>query len=138
MTKVWGVTIGGTILQNGLHKRLPEAFLAQLPEGAALAYSAIPLIKDLPEPLGMEVRVAFGDSVQVIWQVIAAVSGLGLLSALLMKGLPLEDKMDEKWGIDEEKTRKDNEGIVVTSSSTVKLEAEAEPVAGDATLRLIL
>ena len=49
--QVWGVTISGTILQNELNARLPPEFGALFPGGAlgaAIAYSAIPVIS-LPQ-----------------------------------------------------------------------------------------
>lgn len=104
------MTIGGTILQNQLSSRLPTAFTAQLPEGVALAYSAIPLINDLPETLRNEVRQAFGESIAVIWRVMIGIAGLGLLSSLPMRALPLHTQLDEKWGID----RKNNDEIALT------------------------
>ncbi|KAJ6515187.1 iron permease [Mycena vitilis] len=48
---VWGITVGGTILQNELHKRLPADFVAKFPGGIEIAYSIIPVIRTLPEPL---------------------------------------------------------------------------------------
>lgn len=98
--QVWGVTIGGTILQNQLSSRLPAAFLEQLPQGVGLAFSAIPLIGKLSEPLRSEVRQAFGESIVVIWQVMIGIAALGLLTSLPMKSLPLHTQVDERWGIE--------------------------------------
>ncbi|KAF8520682.1 MFS general substrate transporter [Gautieria morchelliformis] len=108
---VWGVTIGGAILQNELRHRLPEAFLSQFPQGVAITYAVIPQIRDLPEPLKDEVRQAFVDSLRLIWNVMAGISGLGLLSTLLMKGLPLHATTDEAWALKEKEksTKKDGE-----------------------------
>lgn len=97
---VWAVTIGGTVLQNQLVKRLPESFTSQFSGGAALAYAAIPVISDLQEPLRTQVREAFADSIRIIWQVMIGIAGLGLLCSLPMKALPLHTQVDEKWGID--------------------------------------
>lgn len=98
-TQVWAVTIGGTVLQNQLVKRLPEQFTAQFPEGAALAYAFIPIIADLKEPLRNEVRVAFADSIRVIWQVFTGIASIGLLSSFSMKALPLHTQVDDRWGM---------------------------------------
>ena len=94
------MTIGGAVLQNQLHKRLPAAFTAQLQEGVALAYSAIPAIGGLQDPLQSEVREAFAQSIIVIWQVMIGIAGIGLLSTLLMKALPLHTQVDERWGLE--------------------------------------
>ncbi|KAG6826989.1 hypothetical protein H0H92_013651 [Tricholoma furcatifolium] len=108
---VWGVTVGGTILQNELGKRLPAAFLDSLPQGGvSIAYSAIPRIVTLEEPLRSEVREAFGDGIRVIWFVMIGVAGAGLLSTLLMKDVPMQAKMDKKWAMEEKKNVVDDEG----------------------------
>jgi len=60
-------------------------------------------INFLPQPLQDEVRQAFVDSLRMIWIVVAGVCGLGLLSTLLMKGLPLHTVTDETWAMQKEK-----------------------------------
>ena len=95
--QVWGVTLGGAILQNELLHHLPPTFLAEFPQGVAIAFSAIPQIRSLPQPLKDEVRVAFADSLSVIWKVVVGVCGIGFLSSLFMKGLPLHTVNDEAW-----------------------------------------
>lgn len=102
---VWGVTIGIAVLQTQLSKRLPHDFLARFPQGVAIAYSTIPVIADLPEPTRTDVRIAFADSIRVIWQVMIGIASIGLLSTLLMKGLPLHTQVDEKWGLEEHRAQ---------------------------------
>ncbi|KAJ6591050.1 major facilitator superfamily domain-containing protein [Mycena vulgaris] len=101
---IWGVTIGGTVLQNELTRRLPPAFLAEFPGGTQIAFEVIPSIRDLPQPLKDEVRHAFAGSLQVLWNVLAGISGFGLLSSLFMKHLPLHTSVDANWGRDDIKT----------------------------------
>ncbi|KAJ6470258.1 iron permease [Mycena vitilis] len=95
---IWGVTIGGTVLQNELTQRLPPAFLAEFPGGTEIAFEIIPSIRNLPQPLKDEVRHAFAGSLQVLWNVLAGISGVGLLVSLLMKHLPLHTSVDGDWG----------------------------------------
>jgi len=102
MGQVWGVTIGGTILQNQLVHHLPAAFYAQFPAGTAVAYSIIPVISSLPTELKNEVRVAFAESLKVIWQVGAGLVSIGLLSCVAMKGLPLHTETAKEWRMKEE------------------------------------
>ena len=52
------------------------------------------------EPLRSQVRNAFGDGFAVIWRVMAGISGIGLLSTVLMKGLRLHTEIDERWGLE--------------------------------------
>jgi hypothetical protein len=107
--QVWGITIGGTVLQNQLHKHMPAAFLEKFPQGSEIAYSAIPIINSLPEPLRTEIRTAFAQSLKVIWQVYVGIAGIGVISSLLMKHLPLHTSTDKEWQLKEEEKR-DAEG----------------------------
>ncbi|KAG6909191.1 hypothetical protein DXG01_001705 [Tephrocybe rancida] len=108
---VWGITVGGTILQNELGRRLPEEFVKSLPQGGvSIAYSAIPRIAALEEPLRTQVRVAFAEGLRVIWFVMIGVAGAGLLAALLMADVPMQAKMDQKWTVEEKKKKGDAEG----------------------------
>ena len=70
------------------------------PGGASMAYSLVPEIKSLEEPLRSSVQVAFADSIAVIWQVMIGIAGLGLLCSLPMKALPLHTQVDEDWGME--------------------------------------
>ncbi|RPD77150.1 MFS general substrate transporter [Lentinus tigrinus ALCF2SS1-7] len=97
---VWGVTIGGTILQNELKRRIPVDYLATFPEGAAIAYSLIPVVPTLQEPLKGQVQDAFAKSLQVLWKVMIGVTGAGFLSSLMMEGLPLHTDMDSRWALE--------------------------------------
>ncbi|TFY56617.1 hypothetical protein EVG20_g8862 [Dentipellis fragilis] len=100
---VWGITIGGTILQNGLQKNLPAEFTGQFTESTQIAYAVIPQISNLPQPLKDEVRRAFADSVRVIWQLLTGISGMGFLVSLAMKGLPLHTSTDQEWSMQDRK-----------------------------------
>ncbi|CAK5284764.1 unnamed protein product [Mycena citricolor] len=106
---VWGVTVGGSILQNQLQRHLPAAFLAQFPPGSEIAYSIIPVIKTLPEPLQTEVRAAFARSLQTVWWATTGIAGLGLLFSLLMKPYPLHTAVDRDWGMEGTQSGRDVE-----------------------------
>ncbi|EIM85230.1 iron permease [Stereum hirsutum FP-91666 SS1] len=99
--QTWGTVIGGTILQNSLQSRLPPSFIATLPQGTQLAYSIIPLISSLTEPLKTQVRVAFAESAQLIWRVMIGISLAGLLSCGLMREVEMRTDMDETWALRE-------------------------------------
>ncbi|KAI0083127.1 Mfs1.2 [Irpex rosettiformis] len=104
---VWAITIGGTVLQNELVRRLPVEFTSRFPNGVALAYGSIPVIATLDEPLRSEVRQAFVESIRVIWQVMIGIAGLGLLCSLPMKAHPLHTQVDESWGMEGGQGNKD-------------------------------
>ncbi|KAF7362520.1 Iron permease [Mycena venus] len=97
---VWGITIGGTILQNELHKRLPAEFIAQFPGGTEIAYSIIPVIRTLEEPLRGQVRDAFAQSLKVVWWATTGIAGLGFLLSLPMKHHQLHTAVDREWGLE--------------------------------------
>jgi hypothetical protein len=94
---VWGVTIGNTVLQNELAKRLP-ASLSQSGENMIM-FALIPELPMLSPELRFEVQAAFASSLAVLWQVLIGISGAGLLASLFMKGLPLHNTLDEDWAI---------------------------------------
>ncbi|KAJ3846012.1 Mfs1.2 [Lentinula lateritia] len=97
--QIWGIAIGGAILTNQLKTNLPKAFLAQFPEGTDIIYSIIPQIKALPQPLQDEVRQAFAESLRPVWYTLTGIFGLGFLSSLFMKDVPMHNYVDEKWAI---------------------------------------
>ncbi|KAG8911339.1 hypothetical protein FRC00_006670 [Tulasnella sp. 408] len=109
-SQTWGVTLGGTILQNELKKKLPQAFLELFHgEGGEIAYAAIPKIKALAEPLKTEVRDAFAGSLRTMWFVMLAISLLGFTTVLGMKQLKMHEETDENWGLEEQKKVVDEE-----------------------------
>jgi hypothetical protein len=95
---IWGITIGGAILQNELKTKLPPFFLAQFPQGVELAFAAIPSIQTLLQPLKDEVRETFGEALKVVWQVVLAIASAGFVSSLGMRQLQLHAKIDQAWG----------------------------------------
>ncbi|KAG8971241.1 hypothetical protein FRC05_011340 [Tulasnella sp. 425] len=103
--QTWGVAIGASIIQNELKKKLPPVFLSMFPEGAEIAYAAIPHIPGLQEPIKTEVRAAFADSLKVAWLTMIGISGLGMLCALGMKELKMHEVTDEDWGMKETKEK---------------------------------
>ncbi|KAG8913263.1 hypothetical protein FRC01_004632 [Tulasnella sp. 417] len=109
-SQTWGVTLGGTILQNELKKKLPQAFLAMFPgEGVEITYAAIPRIGALAEPLKREVRDAFAGSLRTVWIAMAAISVVGFFTVLGMKQLEMHEVTDENWGLEEQKKVVDEE-----------------------------
>ncbi|BGP26001.1 major facilitator superfamily protein [Rhodotorula toruloides] len=100
--QVFGITVGSTILQNQLAKKMPQEYAAQFGGRGDAAFAAIPLIKDLPEPLRTAVRAAFSDSTRTIWLFCLGITAVGLVISLLMKDIPLATETDEEnWGLKE-------------------------------------
>ncbi|KAH8102978.1 Mfs1.2 [Cristinia sonorae] len=128
---VWGVSIGAAILQNELAKRLPNDFVDLIGQSATggghstgkvnLAYSVIPIIHTLEEPLKEQVRVAFADSVAVIWKTMTGIVAIGLLASLLMGDIPMHTYVDERWSLQHPKvTDQDVEGSAESEDTGAK------------------
>jgi hypothetical protein len=96
--QIWGVTVGGTILQNELKKNLPASFVAQFPQGIEIAFATIPIIPTLSSPLRDGVRDTFGEALKVVWQAVLGMSIAGFLFSLGMRQLELHTVIDEDWG----------------------------------------
>ncbi|KAI0720826.1 major facilitator superfamily domain-containing protein [Cerioporus squamosus] len=129
LSSAWAISISATILQNQLRTRLPPAFLARLPPGGHdIAYSAIPIIPTLPQPLQGEVRAAFADSIRLIWHVLIAFAGAGLLSVLFQRDVALHSKMDKRWGMKEAK--KDGAGAVEEGEEGAMAEKKVDVAEG--------
>ena len=54
-------------------------------------------------------RAAFADSLRLVWRVLLAFAGAGLLSVLLQRDVALHAKMDRRWGMKEGKGGKSGE-----------------------------
>ena len=104
------------MLQNELHKHLPTGFTSQFPQGTEIAYATIPAISGLPEPLRSEVREAFANSLKVVWEVLLAIAGLGLVSSLFMKALPLHSAVDDKWVLQREVSVEGKESVTTATT----------------------
>ncbi|KDE09666.1 hypothetical protein MVLG_00072 [Microbotryum lychnidis-dioicae p1A1 Lamole] len=97
--EVFGISIGATILQNSLAANLPKEFLALFHGEVEIAFSAIPKIVDLAEPLRSQVREAFALSLRVIWLTMVFISGLGFLFSLFIQDIKLTTETDDQWGL---------------------------------------
>ncbi|KAI8989638.1 iron permease [Trametes punicea] len=98
----WGIVIAGAIVQNVLEDELPQAFLNTLPEGAQIAYAAIPTLASIQNEVVQEqVRAAFAHATRLVWHVMLGFSGAGLLSTLLMGEEQLKRSLDERWGLED-------------------------------------
>ncbi|KAH9993506.1 major facilitator superfamily domain-containing protein [Russula compacta] len=124
---IWGVTIGGAILQNELKRKLPVSFLQQFPQGAQIAFSTIPLIPTLKEPFKQEVQDTFAEALKVIWQTVLGIAVAGLLGSIGMRQLTLHTQIDEDWGrkdLPGGHQRRQSHGLETTGTDEVMLMKE--------------
>ncbi|PIL24610.1 MFS general substrate transporter [Ganoderma sinense ZZ0214-1] len=87
--QIWGATIGGAVLQNGVQGKLPPSVQATLPGLNNVVYAVVPLIPTMQQPAKDIVRRAFAESFQTVWRILIGVAGAGLIASLGMKALPL-------------------------------------------------
>ncbi|KAJ7101026.1 MFS general substrate transporter, partial [Mycena crocata] len=100
-SQAWGIAITGTILQNRLRSSLPANLLGQFAENTEIAYSIIPQILSMPQPLKGEVQQAFLDSMHLAWIVTEAVCAAGLVTFFFMKDIPLSRATNKQWTLKE-------------------------------------
>ncbi|KAI0746387.1 Mfs1.2 [Daedaleopsis nitida] len=95
--QIWGVTVGGALLQNGLKGRLPESVRNSLSGIDNVAYAVVPLIASMAQPEKDLTRRAFAVSLQIVWKLLIGVAAVGLVSSLGMKAVSLRAERDENW-----------------------------------------
>lgn len=118
--QIWGVTIGGAVLQNVLRSNLPTTVVSQLPDNLQgdVAYAAIAIIKSLPTDIQTEVRVVFAEAMKELWEVMVGIAGAGLLVALAMGDVKMHKHTAEEYGVDEgEKEEKRLSGSDVSAEA---------------------
>lgn len=93
---------------------LPASFLQSVTQGTAVPnlYALIPSLSALPPAIRSEVQVAFARSLVVLWQVLTAISAVGAVASLFMKGVPLSHKLDEAWAINHREKDQDQEAVM--------------------------
>lgn len=106
--QAFGATIGATIIQNELSKRLPDAFALQFAQagqqGDALVYAAIPALRFLNPALAelqTEVRRAFSGSIVVVYRSLIPIAIVIFLVQLAARQISLTTTRDERWGLEE-------------------------------------
>ncbi|KAJ7172241.1 MFS general substrate transporter [Mycena filopes] len=98
--QIWGITVGGVILQNALPRRLPAAVLAGLPSNLDIL-TLVPLLHELSQPDLDITRAAFADSLDKVWQIMAGISGVGLFVSFFMGHHEFHTSTDKEWGMKE-------------------------------------
>ena len=94
------------------------------PEGAELAYSVIPKIPTLSPELREQTQQAFAESLHLVWVVMVALCGAGMLSVALIKDFSLRKTTDKQWGL-KEKEKNGNSHSVDVTEAEAKQDEEA-------------
>ena len=118
--QAFGVAIGGTIFQNQfdfyVHRAIkagsiPQAMLV-LGSQAAGAYDAIKL---MPETVQVAYQYVYSDSLRVLWYVMTAIGGLGLIASLFSKNLSMNRSSKAKQSFKDAEKVGDSEGHGIIS-----------------------
>jgi hypothetical protein len=75
--------------------------LAGIPDGRELSYIIIPTIPDMPQPLTLQVQIAFASSLRALWISMTVICGAGFISSMVIRNVPLRRAVDNKWGMAE-------------------------------------
>ena len=59
-------------------------------------------------------RDSFASSLAVLWEVLIGIGGIGLLSSLMMKELPMQQTTDENWGMEKAHKKEGQEEKTMT------------------------
>ncbi|GJJ14376.1 hypothetical protein Clacol_008640 [Clathrus columnatus] len=120
-TQIWGVTIGGAILQNGLAYNLPTEVVSQVGAGVGLLYAIIPQIRGFDEPLRGVLQQAFLVSLRPVWIVITGLSVAGFFSSLIMGNVPMHIHTDKKWDPHANQSKETDVEKVAEGKTTVQV-----------------
>lgn len=66
----------------------------------------------MEEELKHSVQAAFAGGLCIVWLVMAAIGGGGLLISFLMEALPLHTSTDKSFGIAEKRSKDNNEQTI--------------------------
>ncbi|KAF7586606.1 hypothetical protein BBP40_008633 [Aspergillus hancockii] len=103
---IWGVTIPSAIYNNECRKHaisISDPALARyLTGGRAYEYSTKAFLDSIQDPASREQVVqVFEKSLRTVWLAGIAFSGIGLIVTLVEKEVKLRDKLDTRFGLDE-------------------------------------
>ena len=101
LLQTWGISIGGTIIQNQLQGKLSQTIGSQLPPDTSIVFSLVQVIPTLNDGVKQQVVDAFAASMQTFWQVLIAMAGVGFIASLFMKALPLHIDVDKRYALRE-------------------------------------
>jgi hypothetical protein len=117
MGQAFGVAISGTVFQNQFQRFVNEAVTAgAVPHGYVVtgvqAAGAYDVIGAFPRPVAIAYRYIYADSLRIVWYVVTGVTGMGLLSSLLVRNESMDRGNKSKQAFNDEKKSK---GSVVWS-----------------------
>lgn len=110
-----GVAVGGVVFQNQMYKNLLK-YPALAPMASAYSQDAaglVQVIKGMAESADkVHLKLAYTDSLRIVWAVCCAISGVALLFSLLTESYDLNQTLETDQGLrglDDEPSEKDLE-----------------------------
>ncbi|RYP12299.1 hypothetical protein DL765_007410 [Monosporascus sp. GIB2] len=106
---VWGVTIPSAVFNNECRLHAENtvddpALVHNLSGGRAYEYATDAFLSIITDPTWrQQVIQVFSQALRTVWYVAVAFAGLGFLITLIEKEIKLRDKLETKYGIEEEK-----------------------------------
>lgn len=102
---IWGVAIPGAIFSsrtNALAYRVSDPFArAALSGGQAYEHATSTFVGTYTGELQQQIIDVYTDSLQTVWQVAIAFSGLAFLLVFLEKEVPLRKELDTEYGLEQ-------------------------------------
>ncbi|KAJ7593170.1 Mfs1.2 [Mycena floridula] len=95
--QLWGITIGGAVLQNGLKIHIPPGLSLDTSKQGDLTYAAITFVRGLQGQVRDEVQHAFALSLASLWRVMLYISAVSFLISLMMQAIPMHTHTDTTW-----------------------------------------
>jgi Major Facilitator Superfamily len=112
---IWGAAIPGAIFSsrcNALAYRVSDpAARGALADGQAYEHATSSFVRAFTGDLQQAIIGVYNDSLQTVWQVAVAFSGLAFLLVFLEKEVPLRKELDTEYGLEQlekEKARANN------------------------------
>ena len=103
-----GVAISGVILQNQMETRLLSipSLASQAGEYSKDASSTVLTIKSLPDSDNKRLLVqAYADSLKIVWAVICALSGVGMLGSIFIRKGSLDRALSSEQALKQRSLR---------------------------------
>ncbi|KAG9037477.1 hypothetical protein FRB95_005416 [Tulasnella sp. JGI-2019a] len=97
LSGILGIAVGSSILHHELKKQLSERFLAE--HGVQAAYSLIPAVHRLAEPMQSESREALAAGLRTVWKLMFGVSVVGAFCACFMEEIDMSEETHTLWGL---------------------------------------
>ncbi|KAI1375295.1 major facilitator superfamily domain-containing protein [Hypoxylon crocopeplum] len=103
---IWGVAIPAAVFNNFVDLNInmvsDSAVHGQLVGGGAYQHASAAFVRSFPPETGNEIRAVYRISLQRVFQVGVAFSGLAVLLALIERNIPLRKALETQYGLEKD------------------------------------